>query len=343
MPYQNLESNPVVEVDEAFKEMTPELQQAYGCPLSDNAIKRVVQFYSRRSSPAPSHSTWGMIFDSCQKKFHEILSEGDVPTIRKELEHLYDGPILHGVDIPKEYADSQWPGEAYPQFIKSTIASCAIELGLPTPETLADAVLSIEKCLGVDISIRQSFGACGLIIDTKMIQPRVAHYAVLFKTLASMLPNASVLEIGPGTGGLSALALQITGITWHARDLFIMASIFAFLSMSKMGEDKVWLSGELKDRCFPVHVHGLGWPDAEMDVVVNQDSIVEFLSHDQIDCVKSIERVLRKKGKFVSVNHELATHIGDVVSANTNLKLISRKPALPLRAEGYFEQIWEKE
>jgi hypothetical protein len=284
-----------------------------------------------------------MIFDSCQKKFHDILSGGDVPTIRKELEHLYDGSILHGVDLPKYYADSQWPGENYPEFIKSTISSCAIELGLPTPNNLADAVSSIETCLGVDISIPQSFGACGLVMDTKLIQPRVAHYTMLFKTLAPMLTNASVLEIGPGTGGLSALALQIPGITWHARDLFIMASIFAFLSMAKIGEDKVWLNGELKDRFFPVHVHGLAWPDTEMDLVVNEDSIVEFLSHDQIDCVKSIERVLRKKGRFVSVNHELATHIGDVVSANTNLKLISRKPALPLRAEGFFEQIWEKE
>ena len=267
-----------------------------------------------------------------------------MPAIRKELEHLYDGSILHGVDLPKEYADSQWPGDAYAQFINSTISSCAIELGLPTHNTLADAVLSIEKCLGVDISIPKSFGACGLIIDTKLIQPRVAHYTMLFKTITAMLPkNASVLEIGPGTGGLSALALQIPGIIWHARDLFIMASIFAYLSMARMGENEVWLSGELKDRYFPIHVHGLGWPDAEMDLAINQDSIVEFLSRDQIDCVKSIERVLRKNGKFVSVNHELATRIGDVISANTNLKLISRKPALPLRSEGYFEQIWEKE
>lgn len=332
--------------------------------LPDDFYRRLSDFYiSQYGSEETSH-IWTDIFNMFHKKIHDALMSGDPKKISAQLNYLYEGMTVFGVDLATDMMKNL---DVYQKIWFGALTATANNLAvMPTfnPEQpvetglvgcdLESLITGIEEELGIKLSRQGGGNMFGVEINGRFMPHHLIEAAGIAGSVQRYLKQHdiffphNILEIGAGVGNLClVLSEMMQNKKYHTIDLPIMSVIQAYLLAMHFPEEVIWFSGEPYDVGRRIFIHGVR-PDVIFNelifcLVINQDSMPEMPLSVATRYAEMIERQLIPGGLFLSINHE-SSRGGQInvheLFKKTQLSLAHRTPFWG--RTGYVEELWQK-
>jgi SAM-dependent methyltransferase len=328
---------------------------------TDAFLYRLCDLYARASAhyDQPDESMWGDI-DQMKREIHHALAGRDIVELRKLVTRPSETDLYFGMDTLARYNMPHFndAGGGLASIVEAQIVDTLTSLSevsgarrfwnfesYPNREPFdANAILrALDDVLGITLKFPNPFPKeFGLVSDRGVIGHRVPtaiYHALKARELCLLIGGTSILEIGAGVGRTAFYAYSLGYRNYTIVDLPISLVGQAVYLSAALGEDSIWLDGELTDKsgkiCLASPPTLLALPDS-FDVILNIDSFTEM----PLDQSKAYFRFAADRCKALySMNHELNPHRTMDIASLAGVRTHPIRHASAFR-RGYVEELY---
>lgn len=335
-------------------------------PKSREAAERVVAAFQRTlkddASP-PTASMWDALTGE-RREFLTALTAGDVGTVKRMLELLFNTPLVHGLgqvhvshleilDEPITHLGFHFTDTLVS--LAESLGACRVScMGQDAPGHLRPLHRDLERLyeasiakLGFDADYPDICNAFGFRLGGRIVTIDSLTHAYAAYRLHQLDAGmaSSVFEIGGGYGGLALMAHRAGVGRYAVFDLPWVNALQGYFLITCLPENAVRLYGETGGN---LRIEPYWRLDREesCDFVVNSDSLPEMGQATARGYLKTI-RSLNPRA-FLSINQEAKAHYGgaepqncvrELIDSTGGFRTVSRQRHW-LR-QGYVEEVFE--